>query len=101
MDYKELTNQLEVLERHTGFCALGVSATAIETLLDERDAAVEDLRGLCWCCAHGKKYENGLPWSKATTCEHMRELGVVARSSGKCKCKFWQWRDPQKGDGYD
>ena len=46
MDYKELTNQLEVLERHTGFCALGVSATAIETLLDERDAAVEDLRGL-------------------------------------------------------
>ena len=108
MDYKELIEQLR--KHHQAWAAysdlelahdLEDAITAIETLLDERDAAVEDLRGLCWCCAHGKKYENGLPWSKATTCEHMRELGVVARSSGKCKCKFWQWRDPQKGDGYD
>lgn len=59
---------------------------------EERDAAVEDLRGLCWCCAHGKKYENGLPWSRATTCKHMRELGVAARAGGKCKCQFWEWR---------
>lgn len=67
---------------------------------EERDAAIEDLRGLCWCCAHGEKYENGLPWSRATTCEHMRELGVVARSGGKCKCQFWQWRG-QKGENND
>lgn len=77
------------------------AATAIETLLAERDAAVEDLRGLCWCCANGKKYENRLPWSKATTCEHMLELGVVARSGGKCKCQFWKWRGPQKGENHD
>lgn len=72
----------------------GVTATFQKA--EERDAAVEDLRGMCWCCAHGRKYENGLPWSKATTCEHMRDLGVVARSGGKCKCQFWKWRGPQK-----
>ncbi len=102
MDYEKLIKRLR---KYADFGAKLVvcedAATAIETLLAERDAAVEDLRGLCWCCAHGKKYENGLPWSKATTCEHMRELGVVARSGGKCKCKFWKWRGPQKEGGGD
>lgn len=97
MDYKELIDYMRE------FHFLGptwegckAAATAIETLLAERDAAVEDLRGLCWCCANREKYENGLPWSKATTCEHVRELGTVARSGGERKCQFWKWRGPQK-----
>lgn len=101
MDYKELIGRLKKYAEFGGrieICA--DSLTAIETLLAERDAAVEDLRGMCWCCAHGKKYENGLSWSRATTCEHMRELGVVARSGGKCKCSHWEWRGPGGvGDG--
>lgn len=107
MDYKELIEQLKnirFLYADDGLKCASIckdSATAIETLLAERDAAVADLRGMCWCCAHGKKYENGLPWSKATTCEHMRELGAVARSGGKCKCSHWEWRGPQKGESND
>lgn len=95
MDYKELIDRL----RRDPFIPSGIgesAATAIETLLTERDAAVEDLRGMCWCCANGEKYENGLPFSRATTCEYMREFGAVARSGGKCKCSHWQWRGPQK-----
>jgi len=104
-DFKELIENLRALSPHVpeqmcdddGRDALEKAATAIETLLAERDAAVEDLRGLCWCCVRGKKYENGLSWSRATTCEHMRELGVVARIGGKCKCQYWQWRGSKGG----
>lgn len=109
MDYKELIELLchtvehgneeprEYCTNRCGGCEMcDQAADAIKTLLAERDAAVEDLRGMCWCCAYGKKYENGLSWSRATTCQHMRELGVVARSGGKCKCSHWEWRGPQK-----
>lgn len=62
----------------------------------ERDAAVEELRGLCWCCVHGEKWAEAPVWSKAITCEHMRESGTLARGGGKCKCPHWKWRGPQK-----
>ena len=61
----------------------------------ERDAAVEELRGICWCCAHGRNLE---PFSGLTTCEHMRESGALARGGGKCKCPHWEWRGPQRED---
>lgn len=72
MDYKELIERIEdccefavAIEEDDLISTLKDTATAIETLSAERDAAVEDLRGNCWCCVHGRKYENGLPWSRA------------------------------------
>lgn len=56
MDYKELIKRLRYA--NCSGCMAGDmkdAADAIETLLEERDAAMEDLRGLCWCCSHGKK----------------------------------------------
>jgi len=33
---------------------LEAAADAITALSEALDAALEDLRGLCWCCVHGK-----------------------------------------------
>ena len=63
----------------------------------ERDALIEELRGICWCCAHGRKWENAPGWSKMTTCEHLKEIGVLARSGGKAKCPHWEWRGAKGG----
>lgn len=61
------------------------AADAIETLLVERDAAVEDLRRQCGKC----KYS-----------------GVLYRDFPCCRCvvtggtsDYWQWRGPQKDGG--
>lgn len=65
-------------------------------------AAVEDLRGLCWCCAHGEKWKKAPVWSNMTTCEHIRERGSVAVGGGKAGkyCQHWTWRGPQEaGEG--
>lgn len=109
--YEELLEQLRNIVNHgdaqpaeyctnrCGGCdACDKSIDAIETLLAERDAAVEELRGMCWCCANGEKLKKAPMWSMATTCKYMRELGALARSGGKCKCQHWQWRGPQKHD---
>lgn len=106
MDYKNLIKKLEYQAktiRNNNCTTMSAeeseaAANAIETLLAERDAAVEELRGLCWCCANGEKLKKAPMWSMATTCKYMRELGALARSGGKCKCQHWQWRGPQKHD---
>lgn len=59
---------------------------------EQLDGALEDLCGLCWCCKNGKRWDKASPLSKATTCEYMSELGILARSGGKCKCSHWEWR---------
>lgn len=99
MDFKELIERL----RHTSCSGcmahtMKEAATAIETLLTEREAAVEELRGICWCCAHGKKWDKAPALSKMTTCEYMpiQVSGALARGGGKCKCPHWEWRGPQK-----
>ena len=102
MDYKELIKQLRNALSEDGYglehfvCEIDAAATAIETLLRERDAAVDELRGRCWVCAHGKPFEQAGPLSKLTGCEHLSEFGVLARGGGKCKCPHCQWRGPQK-----
>ena len=104
MGEKEILGQLRNAFQKDGYelerSVCESAADVIETLLAERDAAVEELRGLCWCCAHGKRWENAPLWSNATTCEHMKEQGVLAHSGGKCKCPHWQWRGP-RWSGYD
>lgn len=54
------------------------AATAIETLLAERDAAVEELRGECRVCEHRGE------------CLFNDQCGNGSN---------WQWRGPQKGAG--
>ena len=111
MDYKELIEWLRRVVEHgdanpQGYCTnrcggcevCDQAADAMEILLAERDAAVEDLRGRCWCCVHGEPWEPAGPLSKLMGCEHLSELGVLARGGGKCKCPHWKWRGPQKGD---
>ena len=75
------------------------AATAIETLIAERDAAIEELRGICWCCVHGKKWYKAPKWSNMVTCEHMKELGALACSGRNVSCKYWEWRGPRKESG--
>lgn len=104
MDY-ELIEELRSLSKHVpeqmcdgeGKDPLERAADAIETLLEERDALIEELRGICWCCAHGRKWENAPGWSKMTTCEHLGEIGVLARGGGKTKCPYWEWRGAKGG----
>lgn len=94
MNYKELIEKLREKDRCQ--CECLQAATAIETLLKERDAAVEELRGICWCCAHGKKWEEAPEWSKMTVCEHMGEMfNGIACSGAKRKCQYWRWRGPK------
>lgn len=66
----------------------------------ERDAAVEELHGICWCCAHGKKWDKAPALSKMTTCEYMpiQVSGALARGGGKCRCPHWEWRGLQRKD---
>lgn len=107
MDYKELIGRLrrvscvyadgKVFNAATGIEA----ATAIETLLAERDAAVEDLRGMCWCCANGKPLEKAGPLNRMTGCKHLAEAGVLACGGRNQKCQHWQWRGPQKEDKHE
>lgn len=59
MDYKGLITEIRayiVKTYQVGFqpeiCSR--AADAIETLLAERDAAVEDMKGICFFCAHKK-----------------------------------------------
>lgn len=113
MDYKELIEQLRSIYAigndnpdkdeadHCAGCSMcDVSADTIENLLAERDAALEELRGICWCCASGKPWEKAGPLSNLTACEHLSECGVLACGGRNSKCQHWQWRGPQKeGDG--
>lgn len=101
MDYKELIAQLRDESNCDVLDYVDDAADAIETLLAERDAAVDDLRGNCWCCANGKPWEKAGPLSKMTCCEHLKEWGAVAISGKACKCQHWQWRGPQKEAEHD
>lgn len=102
MEYRPLIEDLLHAADVNGVCEaeLRDAATAIETLLNERDAAIEELRGICWCCAHGKKWDKAPALSKMTTCEYMpiQVSGALAGGGGKCKCPHWEWRGPQKGE---
>lgn len=86
MDYKEMIEKLRNIccvyadggVIRASFCK--DIATAIETLLAERDAAVSDIQRDCITCAH---YESNN--SKHIPCEFMEA------------CRFaehWEWRGP-------
>lgn len=87
MDYKWIIKYLNFHKRGCGYgenCILCKCLSALESLLAERDAAVEDLHGQCNKC----KYS-----------------GVLYRDFPCCRCvtggtsDYWQWRGPQKDGG--
>lgn len=88
MDYKEL---IEKLRNKDGCnCECLQAADAIETLLAERDAAVEDLRGYCRVCTHANIGKDGFPCVK---CKHIEFYGTQ-------EIDGWGWRGPQKGENH-
>lgn len=95
MDYKELVDELRFLSLHVpeGMCdydgkdPLEKAADAIETILAERDAAVEDIHRDCITCAHSESNNKD-----HITCKFMEA------------CRFaehWEWRGPKKGDKHE
>ena len=91
MDYKNLIEQLRNVFQKDGYeleqSVCESAASAIETLLMERDAAVKYIPKVCY------------------TCKHWNAGGCNAPITGG-KCEFnlrqaWQWRGPQKGESHD
>lgn len=85
MDYKELIKKLREKDGCRGECLQ--AATAIETLLAERDAAVKELHGRCSKCKH---FSSGLLEFPCTDCRFERGTS-----------DHWEWRGPQKGSAGD
>lgn len=87
MDYKELIKRLRVHKIKTDFGKFSPdicrkAADAIETLLSERDAAVEDLAKICE--------------DNPDVCQYCKHMPCTEKHG---RCIGWEWRGPQKGDG--
>lgn len=91
MDYKELIEELRMVASWDGVCydciQCAKSATAIETLLGERDAAVERMHWKCVECKYGTKY----PWNPP--CNR-----CIFSGNDNCSKDYWEWRGLKKGD---
>lgn len=95
MDYKELIEELHFLSGHVpeqmcdddGKDPLERAATAIETLLAERDAAMDDLNGQCDKCKFLNISSHDFP------CCHCIVTGGMN--------DYWKWRGIQKEGGGD
>lgn len=61
--------------------------------------AMDDLRGMCWCCANARKWDAAPGWSSAVTCKHMSEAGITGGCgrAGK-KCEHWEWKGDKHGE---
>ena len=122
MDYKELIEQLKnirFLYADDGLKCASIckdAATAIETLLAERDAAQHDLRDLqATLDMYGGEYGITEAFRKAEErsaalahfygdCKECVYSELTDREHPCCDCFFtggmddcWQWRGPQKG----
>lgn len=93
MDYKEL---LERLRKYADFgdklivCA--EAATAIETLLAEREDIVNGLKGMCQFCKHEEISDAVFCHQlKISTCKYVSEVGELMYIG---KCPHWEWRVP-------
>lgn len=89
MDYKDIIRTMRSTSPKEAFSRSIDAADAIETLLAERDAmifernaAVDEMRGICKYCKHSP------PSYRKTACYDCCEDN-----------HNWQWRGPQKGGG--
>lgn len=90
MDCKELIEQLRDENNCNVLDYIEDAATAIETLLAERDAAVEIISSggkRCRACVYNDRGIHDFP------CCHCRETGGMT--------DYWEWRGPQKGGRCD
>lgn len=86
MDYKELIDKLR--EKDGCHCECIQASDAIETLLAERDAAVEYLShggSRCGCCAYNYHSIHDYP------CKHCKETGGMS--------DYWEWSGLKKDGG--
>ena len=91
MDYKELIEYKALIEDLrdaadvTGVCEIELrdAATAIETLLAEREAAMEDLRGRCDICKH----------RRVCLFDEQHRIGCANSKRG-----HWEWSGPTPPD---
>lgn len=98
MDYKGLVEQLKSAAPLHGTWLrerMLDAADAIETMLAERDAAVEELRGECRYCAHNTGWHNA---GRCAACFHET---VTIPLPGFNNVDNWEWRGPQKGESND
>lgn len=92
MNYQKL---IEVLQDENNCNVLDYiedAATAIKTLLMERNAAVEELRGECHACKHNAGWHNV---GMCLTCTHETAKGITD-SEKRIDC--WEWQGPKKDD---
>lgn len=80
MDYSEIIEAMRSTDVKVVFCRSLDAADAIETLLAERDAAVEDL-------------------VMAVDCKTCGNVTTWCMENPDC-CKGYKWRGSQKGDGH-
>ena len=106
MDHRELINRSRALNKYWGahydqeFSKTLQNVTdALEETMAERDAAVEELRGICWCCANGKPMGRIGRLRSCTTCDYMAERGMLGVVGREKDCPHWRWRGPQKEGG--
>lgn len=83
-DYKEIIEAMRSTDVKVVFCRSLDAADAIETLLAERDAAVENLAESprSSTCKHG---------------EHCDFISVITGRPNCYSCHEWEWRGPQEG----
>lgn len=100
MDYKEFAEHPDFSSRAKVAEWVETAATVIVKLLarteaaearaekaeKERDAAVEDMRGICYLCANAKPYSEFS--QRMMTCEHIKAVAST-KSPG---CKHFKWR---------
>ena len=61
----------------------------LEKVTRERDAALKQLNGHCWCCKKGKPLREG---SSMMICPHISELqGIVGTM--RSHCPHWEWNE--------
>lgn len=61
-------------------------AKIIESAYKQRDAAIEDLRGRCFACAHVRPHEK---FPKLNGCQY---VPYAMSGQGARECEHWKWR---------
>lgn len=109
MDYKELIDTLRTHKpfRYGTFGLCENAANAIETLLAERDAAVEDLHRmhtLCMviggCCPECGSQIDNLMDTACGFCKGPEVSCWVDDPEDERRCAAFEWRGPQKGEAH-
>lgn len=90
---KDILNCDDLCINRGAECIVHQAITAIETLLEERDAAVEMLRGQCHACSHNAGWHNV---GKCCTCKHETAGPLIPVE--QCDDN-WQWCGPKKEAG--